>query len=129
MSACPGRGVRARGPQQTRHTFITRALEARAQIGAVAKAAGNSSTCIAEIGDQISDRAARPAAELASNEMHLLDWEWLERVACRGAESEGADPDADNPRPSVSWRHGTPLALVQSSCCRSFWKWDSMVLH
>jgi integrase len=61
-----------------RHTFITRALEAGAPIGAVAKAVGHSTVYITEVYGHISDRAARSAAEAASNEMHLLDSDWLQ---------------------------------------------------
>ncbi len=64
-------GIRVRrGLHQTRHTFITRALEAGAPISAVAKAAGHATTYITETYEHISDKAARSAAELAGNEMH-----------------------------------------------------------
>lgn len=70
-------GVRPRNIHQTRHTFITHALEAGAPIGAVAKAVGHTTVYITEIYGHISDRAARSAAELAGNHMHQLDWKWL----------------------------------------------------
>ncbi len=69
--------VRPRGIHQTRHTFITRALEAGAPIGAVAKAVGHTTVYITEIYGHISDRAARSAAELVGNHMHQLDYKFL----------------------------------------------------
>ena len=74
-------GVRGRGLHQLRHTFITRALEAGAPIGAVAKAVGHTTVHITEIYGHISDRSARSAAVLAGDEMHRLDF----GVGCEGS--------------------------------------------
>lgn len=58
-----------RGPHQTRHTFVTAALEAGASLAATGAAVGHSSAYMTSLYGHISEKAARQAAELAAGRL------------------------------------------------------------